>query len=257
MTPPRGRRWIAALVSCLTLVPNAASAETARVFAAASLTAAFEDLSASYERGHPGSRIEVSFAGSQVLRTQIEQGAPADVFASADLAHAEALRKAGLLGPCRVFARNRLVVVAPSGAGNVSHLRDLARPGTRIVVAGSSVPAGRYTAQVLGKMEATGLYGDDFRARVRANVVSEETNVRAVLSKVALGEADAGFVYQTDAAGSREVRMIEVPERDNVVAEYAIGVVAGAASGDLARSFVDFVVGPEGQGVLGRYGFGR
>jgi molybdate transport system substrate-binding protein len=268
MTPPRGRRWVvigrsgrgaataAALVSCLALVPNVAWAETARIFAAASLTAAFQDLAASYERDHPGNRIEVNFAGSQVLRTQIEQGAPADVFASADLAHAEALRKAGLLGPYRVFARSKVVVVAPSGDGRVSQLRDLALPGVRIVVAGASVPVGRYASQVLGKMSASGLYGDDFRGRVRANVVSEETNVRAVLSKVALGEADAGFVYQTDVAGS-DVRMIEVPERYNVVAEYAIGVVAGAASADLARSFVDFVVGPEGQGVLGKYGFAR
>jgi molybdate transport system substrate-binding protein len=237
--------------------PGTASAGTVRVFAAASLTEAFGDVAASYEAAHPGSRVEISFAGSQVLRTQIEQGAPADVFASADLVHAEALRKAGLLGACRVFARNRLIVVAPSGAGKVRRLRDLVRPGVRLVVAGANVPVGRYTLRVLGKLAASGLFGDDFRSRVLANVVSEETSVRAVLSKVALGEADAGFVYQTDMARSREVRAIDVPARCNVVAEYAIGVVTGSKAAELAQSFVDFVLGPEGQGVLGESGFAR
>jgi molybdate transport system substrate-binding protein len=250
--------WAALCAGVLwSLTATVASAETVRVFAAASLTDAFGELAATFERTDPQDRVELNFAGSQVLRTQIEQGAPADVFASADLAHAEALRKAGLLGACRVFARNRLVVVAPAGPGRVRRLRDLARPGVRLVVAGASVPVGRYTAQVLGRLAASGLFGDDFQDRVRANVMSEETNVRSVLSKVALGEADAGFVYATDVARSDKVRPIAVPDRYNVVAEYAVGVVNGASAAGPAQSFVDFVLGPEGQRVLSAYGFAR
>jgi molybdate transport system substrate-binding protein len=128
------------------LASGPASAETVRVFAASSLTEAFGEIAAVFEAGHPGTRVELSFAGSQVLRTQIEQGAPADVFASADREHTDALVRKGLLGPTRVFARNAVVVVTPAGAARVSSLADLARPGTRVVLAGPSVPAGRYAA---------------------------------------------------------------------------------------------------------------
>jgi molybdate transport system substrate-binding protein len=238
----------------LSLTPGSAFAETVRVFAAASLTEAFRDMAAAYEKAHPGDTVELSFAGSQVLRTQIEQGAPADVFASADLVHAAALRSAGLLDAYRVFTRNTLVVVA-AREGRVRRLQDLARPKVRIVVAGPMVPVGRYTTQAIARLGSAGLYGDDFQARVQANVVSQETNVRAVLSKVALGEADAGFVYVTDAAGSDTVRTIDVPDRYNVVAEYPIGVVSKSAAAGQARAFVELVLGAQGQALLGTHGF--
>lgn len=232
----------------------AARAETLRVFAAASLTEAFRDLSAAYEKAHPGETVELSFAGSQVLRTQIEQGAPADVFASADRTHTEDLVRSGVLGPCQVFARNRVVVVVPSSQARVSRLQDLVRPGTRIVVAGAAVPVGRYTTQVLANLARGGLAGN-FQVRVEANIVSHETSVRAVLSKVALGEADAGFVYVTDAATSSRVRTIPVPDPHNIIAEYPIGVLARSALPEKARDFVDLVLGPEGQAILRRHGF--
>jgi molybdate transport system substrate-binding protein len=132
---------LAALFS-LGIGAGSASAEVLRVFAAASLTEAFRETAELYERTHTGDRVELNFAGSQVLRTQIEQGAPADVFASADLVHADALVRSGLLGPTRVFARNRVVVVAPAGEGKVRRLQDLARPGIKLVLAGSTVPVG-------------------------------------------------------------------------------------------------------------------
>jgi molybdate transport system substrate-binding protein len=223
------------------------------VFAAASLTEAFRDLAAVYEKAHPGVVVELSFAGSQVLRTQIEQGAPADVFASADMVHAEALVDAGLLSTVQVFARNKLVVIAPAGPAKVSRLEDLAKPGTKVVLAGATVPVGRYTAQALEKLARR--LGEDFKARVEANVVSQETSVRGVLAKVALGEADAGFVYATDAASSRRVRTIALPDAVNVVAEYPIAILKRSPVSPQARSFVGLVLGAEGQAILRKHGF--
>jgi len=248
---------VTALVQAATLTGLAArpaSAETVRVFAASSLTEAFREIAAAHEAARPGMKVELSFAGTQVLRTQIEQGAPADVFASADLAHSEALARAGLLATPRTFARNALAVVVPAGPARVASLADLARPGVRVVVAGPAVPAGRYTVEALRRLAAPGSLGPGFDARVRANVVSEETNVRAVLSKVVLGEADAGFVYQTDAASAgARVRVLEVPS--SVVAEYSIGVVSGAADAAAAEAFVGLVLGERGQAILRRHGF--
>jgi molybdate transport system substrate-binding protein len=240
------------------LASGAATAENVRVFAAASLTEAFGEMAAAYEKVHPGDTLELNFAGSQVLRTQIEQGAPADVFASADLVHAEALRNGGLLRSFELFAHNALVVVVPANEARVKELADLARPGTKLVVAGPAVPAGRYTSEMLTRLGAAGLYGDDFQARVQGNVVSQESNVRVVLAKVALGEADAGFVYRTDAATEKErTRTIEIPERYNVVAEYALGVLRGSHAPKEAQAFVDLVLGAEGQAILRAHGFAR
>jgi molybdate transport system substrate-binding protein len=255
MARPRTARVATVLVL---LVSAGTSAETLRVSAAASLTEVFREVAAIHERMHPGDSVELNFAGSQVLRTQIEQGAPVDVFASADLVHAEALQKARLLGSFQVFARNALVVVVPAGESRVRGLVDLARPGTKLVVAGAAVPVGRYTAEVLARLGASGFYGEAFPDRVRANIVSEESNVRAVLSKVALGEADAGFVYRTDAEGEKDkTRTIEIPAPYNVVAEYAIGVLRGSHAPKDAQGFVDLVLGPEGQAILRAHGFAR
>jgi len=229
---------------------------TVKVFAAASLTEAFPEIAAAFEKAHPGTKVELNLAGSQVLRTQIEQGARADVFASADRAHAEALQAASLLGPTAVFARNRVVVVVPKHDATIARLQDLAHPGMKIVVGGPTVPVGRYTTQVLARLNAGGLLGDDFQARVQANVVSQEANVRAVVAKVGLGEADAGFVYATDAAASADrVAVIDIPDRYNVVAEYPIGVVARSAAAEAAQAFVASVRSAEGQAILRKHGF--
>ncbi|HXK10757.1 MAG TPA: molybdate ABC transporter substrate-binding protein [Vicinamibacteria bacterium] len=246
--------WIPAGVVLAGASAGTASAETVRVLAASSLTEAFREIAAGFEAENPGITVEVSFGGSQALRTQIEQGAPADVFASADREHAEALVRAGLLAPTRVFARNVLVAVVPAGGAKVASLADLARPGMRVVLAGPAVPAGRYAAEALRRLGTEGGLGPAFGAAVRANVVSEETNVRAVLSKVVLGEADAGFVYATDAATSGDrVRTLELPV--SVVAEYPIGVVAETRVPAAAAAFVDRVLGERGQAILRRHGF--
>lgn len=227
-----------------------------QVFAAASLTDAFRDIGTGFEAAHPGRRVAFNFAGTQVLRTQVEQGAEADVFASADLDHAEALKRSGLVPSFEPFARNGLVVVTPDAHARVHALADLARPGIRIVLASPTVPAGRYAAELLARLAASGGLGDDFATRVEANVVSRETNVRIVLAKVALGEADAGFVYETDARAARgKVRTVTIPASSQIVATYTVGVGAAARDPDAARAFVDFVRGPEGQAILTRHGF--
>jgi molybdate transport system substrate-binding protein len=252
-----GVRFIAAWALAIALT-CAADGQELHVFAAASLTEAFTEIGKTFEASHPGVHVELNFAGSQILRTQIEQGALADVFASADRAQAEALVEKDLLGKTSIFTRNVLVVVTPMDSARVRQLSDLARPNTKIVIAGPTVPVGRYTTQALRTMAGSGLYGDDYQTRVQTNVVSQESNVRAVLAKVALGEADAGFVYRTDAmTAATKVRLLAIPERLNVVAEYPIGILSRSPSQKLAGEFVHLVTGTEGQAVLGKFGFMR
>lgn len=249
-------RIVALLVAGLLLIASPLEAATLRVFAAASLTEAFKEIAALYESRNEGDTVELNFAGSQTLRFQIEQGAPADVFASADLVHMKALEDSGLVARDTVFARNRLVIVAPKEKGRVGRIADIARPGLRIVVAEPSVPVGRYTAEVIAKIAGTAARKDEFEARVAANIASRETNVRAVLAKVTLGEADAAFVYATDAAVAAEhMRVIAIPDSLNVVAEYPIAVLATGAAQPEASRFVDLVLSADGQAILKRRGF--
>ncbi|MBW3622727.1 MAG: molybdate ABC transporter substrate-binding protein [Armatimonadetes bacterium] len=255
MSPVR-RALIASFA--LLLLPACAQSATVRIFAAASLSDAFREIGRNVERARPGNRVEFSFAGSPLLRTQIERGAPADVFASADFEQMRPLQRRGLVHPPRVFARNRLVVVTPATRNKVRSLRDLARPGMKIVVAGPTVPAGRYTAQILRKMSGGGSFSIEFQRRVEANVVSRETNVRAVLSKVALGEADAGFVYATDAATAKgRVRALPIPASMNVTAAYPVAVLRASRVQPQASAFVKELLSPRGQAVLRKHGFLR
>lgn len=231
------------------------SADTLRVFAAASLKEAFEELAAQYQRDNPGDRVELNFAGSQALARQIEQGAAADVFASADQAHMDALVEGGFAGGGAVFARNRLALAAAKD-GPVAALADAARPGVKVVMADASVPAGRYTEEALDKMAKDPAFGAGFSAGVRANAVSREASVRSVLMKVSLGEADAGFVYETDAAAAGgAARVVALPEGVNVTAEYPIAVLRGSAAPEKARAFVALVLGGKGRAILKRRGF--
>jgi molybdate transport system substrate-binding protein len=254
MRPALRSLLLAALA--VSFAADVATAATVQVFAAASLTEAFHDIAALYEKQNPGDDLEFNFGGSQTLRTQIEEGAGADVFASADRVHMDALKERGLVKSDSVFARNRLVVVTPSASPKIRRLADLARPGIRIVVADANVPVGRYTAEALGKMARGGAFGDDFEKRVAANVVSRETNVRAVLAKVALDEVDAGVVYATDAVtAAAKVVSLEIPDSLNVVAEYPIAVLAKSRVKDAAARFVALVLGPAGRAALAKRGF--
>ena len=220
---------------------------TIQVFAAASLTAAFGDVAMSFEAANPGTAVEVTFAGSPSLAQQIEQGAAADVFASADEQTIARLAGAGLItGRPLPFARNKLQIVVPSGnPKGVNGLADLARPDVRVALCAPQVPAGRYAVESLAK------------AGVTVKPVTEEDNVKAVVTKASLGEIDAGIVYVTDvkAAGSG-VMGVEIPDDVNVVATYPVALVSASARLVTAQAFVDFVTSPEGQQILATYGFG-
>jgi molybdate transport system substrate-binding protein len=230
------------------------------VLAAASLSSPFTDLGRQFEADHPGVKVRFSFAGSQQLLQQLEQGAPADVFASASLSYMEAAVKTQRVaaGSPRPFAHNRLVVITPkNNPSGIAGLIDLAKPGLKLDLAAREVPAGQYALDVLDKASADAGFGPNFKAQVLKNVVSYETNVKAVLTKVALGEADAGIVYASDGAGDAVARvgLLEIPVNFNVVAIYPIAAVAGSANPILAQAFVDLVLSKPGQDALVKNGF--
>jgi molybdate transport system substrate-binding protein len=226
------------------------------IFAASSLTESLTALGRAYS-AETGIVVRFQFAGSQILRSQLENGAKADVFASASLEVLQPLEKT-LLEPARIFAQNRLVVIAPKrGRGLVKTLADLAKPSVRLVVAQNIVPVGVYTRQMLANLESTGRYGKGFALQVQKNIVSEETNVRQVALKVRLGEADAGVVYSTDVTPDLRTHVIEIaiPVRQNVLARYPIAVLRQANNLEAARDFVGYVLSPTGQGILQQWGF--
>jgi molybdate transport system substrate-binding protein len=255
--------WVrAATLGWLILGVSSSTAEekapvtTLHVFAASSLTESFTEIAKQFEKDHPHTKVELNFAGTPTLRTQIEQGAPADVFASADRVHSEALQKQELLQNTTVFARNKLVIAAPAKNEKVQTIADLAQAKIKIVVADQTVPAGRYAMEVVRKIDASGTGGASYLANVEKNLVSRETNVRAVLSKVVLGEADASFVYLTDAAtAGKKIRLIPIPDSLNAIAEYPIGVLAHSHNLPLAKDFVATVVSDKGQAILKEHGF--
>ena len=239
--------------------PGATPADTVTVFAAASLAEPFRVVADAFEADTPGVKVTFNFAGSQALRTQLEHGARADVFASADWEQMAAIRKANLLGNTpEYFATNRMAVVAPVGSSAVQSMGDLARPGVSIAIASAEAPAGAYALTTLNLMAESDDFPNDFAERVLANVVTRETNVRAVAQKVALGEVDAGMVYETDAQSAQHggaFRVIEIPLQFNPAAEYPIAALGGAVNPQVALDFIEFVQGDDGQAILRKYGF--
>ncbi|HWD40749.1 MAG TPA: molybdate ABC transporter substrate-binding protein [Fimbriimonas sp.] len=240
-----------AVVFALILIQIASAQTTLHVFAAASLRESFQAMASSFEKRHSGVHVEVSFAGSQQLAAQINQGAPCDVFASADERTLE--RIAYMPQSRRVFALNRLVVVTPSNDRSVASFGDLSRP-RNLVVAAPAVPVGAYTRIALAR--AGRPFGDGWVGTVMSHIVSQEQDVRSVLAKVELGEADAGIVYVTDALqGGRRVRTVAVPEAIQPRIAYPIAILKASPNGNLARSFLKEVLGPSGQAELTRRGF--
>lgn len=229
------------------------------VFAASSLTDAFNDVQAALAAKYPKLAITYSFAGTSTLRTQLEQGANADVFASANTQQMNLAVQSGVVaaGAPVLFAANRLVVVVPTGAARIQTLADLAKPGLKLVLAQKDVPVGGYARDAISKMDASGQYGSGFSQKVLANLVSEESNVKQALAKVALGEADAAIVYSTDVTSdvASQVSALAIPDALNVVATYPIAVVKASKQPELAQWFVSYVLSPEGQAILKRHGF--
>jgi len=231
---------------------------TLNVFAAASLTGSFTEIGTAYQQQHSNVTVKFNFNGSQILEQQIANGAPADVFASADQTNMQKASNAGLVNTSQVFVKNRLVVIIPtSNPGNINSLKDLAKKGIKIDIEATAVPAGKYSRQALANLSQSPDYGSSYANEVLANVVSEEQNVKAVVQKVQLGEADAGFVYVTDVTPSvaDKVKIIDIPDPYNVIAQYPIAVVKSSPHPSDAQSFVDFVLSPNGQAILKKYNF--
>lgn len=242
-------RTIVALFLALTTFAapaHAADPVSLSVFGAASLTAAFKAAGAAFEASHPGTSVAFNFAGSPTLVQQIKEGAPADVFASADEANMQKLVDAGAVaGTPQIFAKNLLQIVV--GKGNPKHiagLADLTKPGLIVVLCGETVPAGRYALEAFKKAGVTPPLG------------SREPDVKAVVTKVSLGEADAGIVYLTDVwAASATVEGVGLSPDQNVTARYPIAVLRDAKHPEPARAFLDFVLSEPGKKILGDYGF--
>jgi molybdate transport system substrate-binding protein len=231
---------------------------TLNVFAAASLTESFTEIGMKFQTAHPGVTVKFNFAGSPTLVQQITGGAAADVFASADMANMQKVSDAGLAGSSQVFVKNRLVVIIPAAnPGNINTLKDLAKKGVKIDIEAPAVPAGKYSLQALDNMAKSPDYGSIYEAAVKANFVSQEDNVKAVVQKVQLGEADAGFVYKTDvtASVSDKVKVIDIPDTFNVIAEYPIAVIKNSAHATDAQAFVQYVLSADGQAILAKFNF--
>lgn len=217
------------------------------VFAAASLTDAFTDIGAAFTEANPDATATFSFDASSALVTQITEGAPADVFASADTANMDKLVEAGLNGgEPEIFATNLLaIIVAPDNPLGITGVADLANTEIKTAICAAEVPCGRYAAEIFTN------------AGVTVTPVTLEQHVRGVVTKVTAGEADAGIVYVTDVtAAGAEASLVEIPADINVLAEYPIATVAESQNAEVGQAFIDFVTGDEAQAILADYGFG-
>jgi molybdate transport system substrate-binding protein len=228
------------------------------VFAAASLLDAFDAIGKDFEKAHPGVKVRMQYAGSQQLVAQIEQGADADILASADDRWmGYAVDHKLISGTPVVFAHNVLVVIVPKmNPGRVDKLQDLARRGVKVVIGAEPVPVGAYAREMLHRMSADPAMGKDYGASVLRNVVSQEENVKSIVNKVQLGEADAGIVYRSDItpAVGRHVKMFEIPRAASVTASYPIALTRTRKM-ELAQSFIDYVRSPAGQASLAQQHF--
>lgn len=236
--------------------PIPSQLQTLNVFAAASLTDAFTEIGNNFQTANPNVTVTFNFAGSQALRTQIEEGAPADVFASASGKEMETLVTGSFVaeGAAQIFLNNKLVVILPAdNPAGIDTLEDLGTSGIKIVLAAEEVPVGNYARQSLDLMNDS--YGADFKDKVLANVVSNEDNVKQVVAKVQLGEVDAGIVYTSDAVAASELQTIEFPTELNIIAKYPIAPLVESANADLAEAFIAYVLSDEGQAILQKWGF--
>jgi molybdate transport system substrate-binding protein len=240
------RRVRSAVLGWTLLGASSAWAATVTVFAAASLTEAFRTIGKDFEAAHPGTKVDFNFAGSSTLARQIVEGAPADVFASADDENMRKVVDAGdVAGSPQSFVHNRLAIIVPRGnPKHVKSLADLARPDMTISLAAPGVPVSRYAAEAFAK------------ANTPVHDASREALVKAVVTRVSMGEADAGVVYVTDvAAGGEKVEAVPIEEAQNVVASYPIAQLKGAPNAVGARDFITYVLSPRGQRVLTHSGF--
>ena len=246
-----GLLWL--MAGCQTAAPAESQAIT--VFAAASLTDAFTELGQAFEAANPSVTVTFNFGGSSQLAAQLAEGVPADVFASANARQMEAAVASGRVEASAVqpFTTNQLVLIAPAdNPAGLTQLEGLAKPNILLVTAVPGVPVRDYTDEIAAAV------GADFAAALAANIVSEEENVRQIVAKVALGEADAGIVYTSDVTPDvrPNLTLIPIPAAQNIVAEYPIAPLADSANPTLAAQFVAFVQSTAGQAILVKWGFG-
>jgi len=252
------------LTACQSPTPEALSlpmqSVEIAVSAAASLTESFNEIGSEFEKVHPEIKVTFNFAGSQALAEQINNSAPVDVFASASKKTMQAVIDTNHVAAdaSRQFLSNKLVLIIPArNPGNVTQLQDLSKSGLKVVLAAKEVPVGQYSLDFLAKAAASGSFPTTFSEDVLKNVVSYEDNVKAVLTKVSLGEADAGIVYTTDAASAEAgtIQTIAIPDQTNIRASYFIAPMSGSKHPAEAKLFIDYVLSQSGQDILTKYGF--
>jgi len=231
---------------------------TLTVFAASSLIDAFKEIGMAFE-AEKSTPVTFNFGASSQLRTQLQQGASADIFASADQAQMNNARTDGSIASADVvFAKNRLVVITPqNNPAQLMSAADLARPGFKFVTAAPEVPIGVYTQNMFDKMSAIDVFGTDFKDRANANIVSREPNVRQVVAKVQLGEADAAVVYLSDVTptSAPDLLTIPIPDDLNTLASYPIALVTNGSQAEIGQAFIDMVMSAAGQGILKKWNF--
>jgi len=256
------RYALPAAVAVLILACSAALASEPKeitVFTAASLTGAFGEIGGIYEN-ETGIHATFNFDGSQALRTQIENGAPADVFASANKKQMNALKSKGMMNnsSIAIFAKNKISLIVPKdNPARISNLSDLAKPGIKIVMGTKDVPVGDYALQIIDKLGNDSSYGKDYKEKVLSNVISQETTVNYVVTKVALGEADVGFAYVSDVTEdlASKVDKIDIPDEYNIIAEYPMGILQQSKYPTESLDFMKLVMSEEGSAILEKYGF--
>jgi molybdate transport system substrate-binding protein len=250
---------VASLSACSTLPAASSGGQPTEltVYAAASLKDVLAAVKSAYEAAVPGTILTIATDSSSTLRTQIEQGAPADLFLSADQKNPQTLVDAGETdGPAVDFAGNTLTVIVPlDNPANIASPADLARPGVKIVAAGDDVPITTYAVLVIAKLAILPGYAANYVTAYTANIVSREQNVKAMVAKIELGEGDAAIVYATDAKASRAVVSMAIPDAANVPSTYAGVVVASSTRRDRAHAFLDWLAGPGGAAILAGFGF--
>ena len=256
------RRALPVFIAALLLLAPAALAKEQKelvVFCAASLKGAFGEIGQIYEN-ETGIDVVFNFDGSQLLRTQVENGAYADVFVSANEKQLNALMEEGLMnnGSTCVFARNRPAIIIPKeNPAHIQGISDLARPGIKIVIGTRESPIGDYTRAIFSRLANDSAYGQEFIDKVMANVVSTETNVDFIVSKLELGEADAGIAYKSDATLdlAAKITPIEIPERYNIIAEYSVAILQQSGYQEEAEEFIRLVNSGQGAAALQEHGF--
>jgi molybdate transport system substrate-binding protein len=240
-----------------TAAPTTAAPIELNVLGAASLKGVLDAARPAYEASHAGVTLTISTDSSPALETKIEQGAPADVFLSADTTNPKKLVDGGFASGAAVnFAGNKLTVIVPKdNPAGIKTPADLVRAGVKIIAAGDGVPITKYATQLVEKLADQPDYPAAFAAAYAANIVSKEENVKAVVAKIALGQGDAAICYVTDAVASADIETIEIPIAANVLATYAGVVVKESANADAAKSFLEWLAGSDGQAVLATFGF--